>query len=39
MSRIPSEAQLNVIIVPSLLDIAIVEKEVQDDTKLKTIFD
>ena len=33
-----SEAQLNVIIVSSLLDIVVMEKEVQEDTKLKAIF-
>ena len=39
LSRIPVEAQLNVISVPSLLDLEAVEKEVQEDEKLKNIFD
>lgn len=38
-SRNPVETQLNVISVPSLLDLEIVEKEVQEDEKLKNIFD
>ncbi|KAA0054256.1 putative retroelement pol polyprotein [Cucumis melo var. makuwa] len=39
LSRILIEAQLNVISVPSILDIAVIEKEVQEDAKLKAIFD
>ncbi|KAL4012033.1 hypothetical protein IC575_029106 [Cucumis melo] len=39
LSRIPSEAQLNVIAVPSILDVTVVEKEVQEDDKLKDIFE
>ncbi|KAL0551677.1 hypothetical protein IC582_010766 [Cucumis melo] len=39
LSRIPIEAELNVIIVPSLLDITVIEREVQEDEKLKAIFD
>ncbi|KAA0051271.1 ty3-gypsy retrotransposon protein [Cucumis melo var. makuwa] len=39
LSRIPFEAELNVITVPSLLDITVIEKEVQADEKLKAIFD
>ncbi|KAL0540733.1 hypothetical protein IC582_020746 [Cucumis melo] len=39
LSRIPIEAQLNVIVVPSILDVKVVEKEVQEDDKLKEIFE
>ncbi|KAA0051934.1 ty3-gypsy retrotransposon protein [Cucumis melo var. makuwa] len=39
LSCIPMEAQLNVIAVPSILDITVIEKEVQEDTKLRAIFD
>lgn len=39
LSRIPCEAQLNVITVPFLLDVGVVEKEVQFGTKLWSIFD
>ncbi|KAL0541183.1 hypothetical protein IC582_021222 [Cucumis melo] len=39
LSRIPIEAQLNVIAVPSILDVKVVEKEVQEDAKLKEIFE
>lgn len=38
LSRMFSEAQLNVIAVPSLVDLSAVG-EVQDDEKLKNIFD
>ncbi|TYK10338.1 Retrovirus-related Pol polyprotein from transposon 297 family [Cucumis melo var. makuwa] len=39
LSRIPIEAQLNIITVPSILDVAVVEKKVQADDKLKDIFE
>ena len=39
LSWISMEAQLNVISVPSLLDLEAVEKAVQEDKKLKNIFD
>ncbi|TYK03080.1 ty3-gypsy retrotransposon protein [Cucumis melo var. makuwa] len=39
LSRIPIEAQLNVIAVPSILDVKVVEKEIQEDAKLKAIFE
>ncbi|KAL0550082.1 hypothetical protein IC582_014580 [Cucumis melo] len=39
LSRLPIEAQLNVIAIPSILDVAVVEKEVQEDDKLKGIFE
>lgn len=39
LSRMLSEAQLNVIAVPSLVDLSTVDREVQDDEKLKNIFD
>ncbi|KAL0545922.1 hypothetical protein IC582_015819 [Cucumis melo] len=39
LSRMPFEAELNAITVPSLLDITVIEKEVQADEKLKAIFD
>ncbi|KAA0039535.1 ty3-gypsy retrotransposon protein [Cucumis melo var. makuwa] len=39
LSRIPIEAQLNVIVVPSILDVKVVEKKVQEDDKLKEIFE
>ena len=39
LSRIPIEAELDVITVPSLLDIIVIEREVQEDEKLKVIFD
>ncbi|KAL0548486.1 hypothetical protein IC582_012939 [Cucumis melo] len=39
LSRIPIEAELNAITVPSLLDITVIEKEVQENEKLKAIFD
>ncbi|KAA0045700.1 ty3-gypsy retrotransposon protein [Cucumis melo var. makuwa] len=39
LSRIPGEAQLNAIAVPSILDVKVVEKEVQEDDKLKDIFE
>ncbi|KAA0032387.1 ty3-gypsy retrotransposon protein [Cucumis melo var. makuwa] len=35
LSRIPIEAELDVITVPSLLDIIVIEREVQEDEKLK----
>ena len=35
LSRIPIEVHLNVITVPSLLDTEVVEREVQEDVKLK----
>lgn len=37
--RIPMKARLNVISVPSSLYLEVVEKEVQEDEKLKNIFD
>ncbi|KAA0052306.1 ty3-gypsy retrotransposon protein [Cucumis melo var. makuwa] len=39
LSRISFKAELNVITVPSLLDIKVVEKEVQEDKKLKAMLD
>jgi len=39
LSRIPIETQLNIITVHSILDVAVVEKEVQADDKLKDIFE
>ncbi|KAA0062793.1 ty3-gypsy retrotransposon protein [Cucumis melo var. makuwa] len=39
VSHLLVEAQLNVISVSSLLDLEVVEKEVQEDEKLKNIFD
>ena len=39
LSRIPMEAQLNMISVPSLLDLEAVEKKVQEDETLKNIFE
>ena len=39
LSRIPIEIELNAITVPSMLDISMVEKEMQEDEKLKIIFD
>ena len=39
LSRILVEGELNVITIPSLLDISVVEREMQEDEKLKAIFD
>ncbi|TYK05775.1 putative retroelement pol polyprotein [Cucumis melo var. makuwa] len=39
LSCIPIEAQRNVISILSILDIVVVEKEVQEDAKLRAIFD
>ncbi|KAL4030371.1 hypothetical protein IC575_008607 [Cucumis melo] len=39
LSRVPNEAQLNVIAIPSILDVKVVGREVQEDDKLKKIFE
>ncbi|KAL0552088.1 hypothetical protein IC582_011184 [Cucumis melo] len=39
LSHISIEDQLHVISIPSILDIAVVEKEVQEDAKLRAIFE
>ncbi|KAA0056798.1 Transposon Ty3-I Gag-Pol polyprotein [Cucumis melo var. makuwa] len=39
LSRVPNEAQLNVIAIPSILDVKVVGREVQEDDKLKEIFE